>query len=164
MKTCAELLEYIQLLVKLCSGVEWYNYARKIKSKGLNSTGEEEVTSRTAFTELVMYIEEARYSDKDQAPVFKLSDLVQLYESQNRAFWSKTGYECTHNTTQAMSKRGEMSYLHNRTLALHWPKRVSCDSKTEAIHLTNGAKIVRGPLLGSQQDVQKNLCHPYCLS
>ncbi len=32
-----------------------------------------------------MYIEETRYSDEDKAPVFKLSDLAQLYVSQNGA-------------------------------------------------------------------------------
>ena len=59
-----------------------YNHARKVTAKGLKSTGEEEVMSRIAFAELVMYIEETHYSDEDKAPVFKLSDLAQLYVSR----------------------------------------------------------------------------------
>ena len=38
-----------------------YNCARKVKAKRLKSTGEEEVISRIAFAELVMYIEETRF-------------------------------------------------------------------------------------------------------
>ena len=53
-----------------------------MKAKGLESTGEEELMSRLAFAELVMYIEEARYSNEDKVPVFKLSDLAQLYVSR----------------------------------------------------------------------------------
>ena len=59
-----------------------YSRARKAKSKGLNSASEEKVTSRIAFAELVMYIEETHNLDKESAPVFKLSDLVQLYVSR----------------------------------------------------------------------------------
>ena len=46
-----------------------YNRARRAKAKsGLKSTGEEDIMSKIAFAELVMYIEETRYSDEDQAP------------------------------------------------------------------------------------------------
>ena len=95
-KTSAELLEDTELLSKLSTGdmvaleakyhtkclEGLYNRARKVMAKGLKSTGEEEVMSRIAFTELVMYIEETHYSDEDKAPVFKLSDLAQLYVSR----------------------------------------------------------------------------------
>ena len=67
-RTCAELLEDTELLAKLSAGdmvaleakyhtkclVGLYNRARKVKSIGLNSASEEEVTSRIAFAELVM--------------------------------------------------------------------------------------------------------------
>ena len=59
-----------------------YDRARKAKSKRLNGVYEEEVASRIAFAELGMYIEEIRNSDEQQAPVFKLSDLAQLYVSR----------------------------------------------------------------------------------
>ena len=94
-KACAELLQDTILLAKLSAGdmvaleakyhakyvVGLYNRARKAKAKGLKTTSEEEVMSRIAFAELVMYIVETRYSDDDKAPVFKLSDLAQLYVS-----------------------------------------------------------------------------------
>ena len=84
-QTCAEILEDTELLAKLSIGdmvaldakyhakclVGLYNRARKAKAKGYMSTGEKEVVSRLAFAELVMYIEETRYSDEDKAPVFK---------------------------------------------------------------------------------------------
>ena len=82
--------------------VRRYNRVRKVTAKGLKGTGEEEVMSRIAFAELLMYIEETQYSYEDKAPVFKLSDLAQLYV-WNGAAWNKTGYKITHNTTQATS-------------------------------------------------------------
>lgn len=102
-QTCAEILEDTELLAKLSAGdmvaldakyhakclVGLYNRARKAKAKGHKSTGEKEVMSRLAFAELVMYIEETRYLDEDKAPVFKLSDLAQLYACvTDGAAWS----------------------------------------------------------------------------
>ena len=57
-----------------------YNRARKAKSEGPKDSHLSEV-SAIVFTELVLYIEETRL-DEDTAPVFKLADLVQLYQSR----------------------------------------------------------------------------------
>ena len=95
-RTCAKLLQDTELIAKLSAGdmvaleakyhtkclVGLYNRARKAKSQRLNGACEEEVASRIAFAELVMYIEEIHNSDEQQAPVFKLSDLAQLYVSR----------------------------------------------------------------------------------
>ena len=59
-----------------------YNRARKVKSKEQGRSSEEEIASRIAFAELVMYIEEIHNSDDKHAPIFKLCDLAQLYVSR----------------------------------------------------------------------------------
>ena len=96
MRSCAELLEDTELLAKLSAGdmvaldakyhtkclVKLYNRARKVKAEKIQNTNDQEVMSKVAFAELVMYIEEVRYSSEDKAPIFKLSDLAQLYVSR----------------------------------------------------------------------------------
>ena len=93
--TCAELLEDTELLAKLSTGdmvaldakyhtkclVKLYNRARKVKAEKIPSTNDQEVMCNIAFAELVMYIEETR-SSEDEDPIFKLSDLAQLYVSR----------------------------------------------------------------------------------
>lgn len=64
-----------------------YNRARKAKAEGLKGTDQKEITSGIVFAELVMYIEETRL-DGDTAPVFKLADLAQLYNSRI-AVWTE---------------------------------------------------------------------------
>ena len=59
-----------------------YNRARKTKAKGHKGTDEKELISGIAFAELVMYIEETCQLDEEIAPVFKFSDLAQLYMSR----------------------------------------------------------------------------------
>ena len=57
-----------------------YNRARKTKSEGPKNTDQERRMSAIVFAELVLYIKETRL-DEETAPVFKLVDLVQLYQS-----------------------------------------------------------------------------------
>ena len=92
-KACAVLLEDTELLAKLSTAdmvaleakyhtkclVSLYNRARKAKAEGHTDINETEALSGIAFAELVMYIEEMRQLDEERAPVFKLSDLAQLY-------------------------------------------------------------------------------------
>jgi hypothetical protein len=58
-----------------------YNRARKAKSEGPKATYDERRVSGIVFAELVLYIEETRL-DEETAPVFKLVDLAQLYQSR----------------------------------------------------------------------------------
>ena len=58
-----------------------YNRARACKNNANNETNKDATISGTVFAELVMLLEEARY-EENIAPVFKLADLVKLYESR----------------------------------------------------------------------------------
>ena len=96
MKAYALLLENTELLTKLSTTdmvaleakyhtkclVSLYNRARKTKAEGHTDMDEKEALSGIAFAELVMYIEEMRQLDEETAPVFKLSDLSQLYTAR----------------------------------------------------------------------------------
>ena len=53
-----------------------------MKQQGCNYSG-------IVFAELVMFLEEARY-EEDIAPVFKLADLVKLYESRLKQWHIET--------------------------------------------------------------------------
>ena len=93
-RACAVLLEDTELLAKLSTGdmvaleakyhskclAGLYNRARTVKSDG-EGIDEMNEFSGIAFAELVMYIEEVRQADEVGAPIFKLSDLGQLYSS-----------------------------------------------------------------------------------
>ena len=193
MKTCAQLLEDTELLAKLSVGdmvsleakyhtkclVGLYNRARRAKAKsGLKSTGEEDIMSRIAFAELVMYIEETRYSDEDQAPVFKLSDLAQLYVSRMEQLGVKVDTR-VHTTRLKQRLLAQFTNMKAQKKgrdvlmafeALHWPKHVSLTVITRPFTLPVQQKLYvvtflgrQNLLLGSQQGVKKNLCHPYCL-
>lgn len=112
-RICAELLEDTELLAKPSAGdmvaleakyhakclEKLYNRARKVKVQGLDSTDEEEVMSKIAFAELVMYVEETCYSD-DQVPVFKLSDLT------NSTNQGSSGTACTESNLLGRSRMG----------------------------------------------------------
>ena len=94
------LLEDTELLAKLSTAdmvtleakyhtkclVSLYNRARKVK--GDRCTDEMKTVSGIAFAELVMFIEEQ--IDEERAPVFKFSDLSQLYIIiTNGTAWNK---------------------------------------------------------------------------
>ena len=93
---CTVLLEDTELLAKLSSGdmvaleaeyhtkclVDLYNRARKAKANRCEGTDERERISRFVFAELVLYIEEVRQHDVERAPIFKLSDVAQLYTTR----------------------------------------------------------------------------------
>ena len=196
MKTCAQLLEDTELLAKLSVGdmvaleakyhtkclVGLYNRARRAKAKsGLKSTGEEDIMSRIAFAELVMYIEETRYSDEDQAPVFKLSDLAQLYVSRMEQLGVKVDTR-VHTTRlkqrllaqftdmKAQKKGRDVLMAFEEDIGTALAKHVSLTVITRPFTLPVQQKLYvvtflgrQNPLLGSQQGVKKNLCHPYCL-
>ena len=59
--------------------------------------------SGIAFAELVMYIEEVRQADEVGAPIFKLSDLGQLYSSRMEQLGVKLDNKSAHNPTKTSS-------------------------------------------------------------
>ena len=57
-----------------------HNRVRKAESEGSKYNANEREVSGIVFVELVLYIEEARL-DEETAQVFKLANLVELYQS-----------------------------------------------------------------------------------
>ena len=172
-RTCAELLEDTKLLAKLSVGdmvaleakyhtkclVGLYNRARKAKSIGLNSASEEEVTSRIAFAELVMYIEETRNLDEQRARVFNLSDLAQLYVSRMEQLGVKLDVR-VHTTRlkqrllaqfidmQAQKQGRDILMAFEEDIGTALAKACEFDSDNDAIHLARATKIVRSHMFG----------------
>jgi len=139
--------------------VKLYNRARKVKAKGLQNTDEQEIMSRIAFAELVMYIEETCYSNEDKAAVFKLSDLAQLYVSRMIQLGIKLDTRI-HTTRlkqrllaqfpdmQAQKKGWDVLMAFEEDIGTALAKACELDSDSEAIHLVRTAKIVRSHLFG----------------
>ena len=113
--------------------VSLYNRAQKTKVEGYRDADEKEALSGIAFAELVMYIEEMCQLDEETAPVFKLSDLLQLYTTRLEQLAVKLDAkvhttqlkQCllTHFTDMCAQKKGRGVLM--KILALHWPKPVS---------------------------------------
>ncbi len=168
-KECATILEDTNLLAKLSAAEDMvaldakyhakclaslYNRARSAKSKQQSSASECEVASRIAFAELVMYIEEMRSSDEHCAPVFKLSDLAQLYVVRMEQLGVKLD-ERVHTTRlkerllaqftdmEAKKKGREIMLAFNEDIGTALTKACEYDSDGDAIHLARAAKIVR---------------------
>ena len=94
-RDCATFLCDAELLVRLSGGdmialgaqyhpqclIGLYNRTRKAQSTGSQDTNQERAVSAVVFAELVLYIEETR-QDEETAPVFILTDLVQLCQSR----------------------------------------------------------------------------------
>ena len=58
-----------------------HNYVWKAESEGPKYKAKEREGSGSVFAELVLYLEEARL-DEETAQVFKLANLVKLYQSR----------------------------------------------------------------------------------
>ena len=128
---------------------------------------ENEALSGIAFAELVMHKEEIYQLDEERAPVFKLSDLSQLYTTRLEqtgvkldvkvyTTWLKQ-YFLTYFTDIHAQKKGRdvlMAFQEDIDTAL--AKACELDSVYDAIHLTRAAKIVHNyifnPLLGCQKE------------
>ena len=168
MRSCAELLEDTELLAKLSAGdmvaldakyhtkclVKLYNRARKVKAEKIQNTNDQEVMSKVAFAELVMYIEEVRYSSEDKAPIFKLSDLAQLYVSRmdqlginldKRIHTTRLKHRLLAQFTdmRAQKKGRDILLAFEEDIGTALAKACELDSDNEAIHLARAAKIVR---------------------
>ena len=104
------------------------------------------------------------------------SDLAQLYGSRMEQLGVKLDTR-VHTTRLKQRLLAQFTDMHaqrkGRDVLMAFEEDIglakACefDSDNEAIHLARAAKIVLSgklnPLLGSQQDVKKNLCHLYCL-
>lgn len=167
--TCAVLLEDTALLAKLSAGdmvaqdakyhskclASLYNRARSVKSRG-EVTDKTDEFSGIAFAELVIYIEEVRQADELGAPVFKLSDLAQLYSSRMEQLGVKL--ETRVHTTRLKDrllaqfhdmraqKKGRDILLAFEDVGAALATMCELDSDNDAIHLARATKIVRSQL------------------
>ena len=104
----ATLIGDMQLLGRLSAGdmvaleakyhtnclLKLYNRARSCKNNADNETNKDATISGIVLAELVMFLKEARY-EENIAPVFKLADLVKLYESRLKQLQIETDEKCT---------------------------------------------------------------------
>ena len=84
MKQCALKLQDQKLIVQLCPGdlvaqeAKYHSHCL-VKLYNASNRKVDGVSHGIALVELIGYIEEREMSDKDVAPIFKLTDLLQLY-------------------------------------------------------------------------------------
>ena len=154
-----------------------YNRARTVKSDG-EGIDEMNEFSGIAFAELVMYIEEVRQADEVGAPIFKLSDLGQLYSSRMEQLGVKLDTR-VHTTRRLLAQFRDMRAQKNgRDIFVAFEEDVGAalvkicesDNDNDAIHLSRAAKLFVAKCLekpnrslDSQLVVKKNLCHLVCL-
>lgn len=130
-----------------------YNRTRNARSEIHQGTDRTGVISGIAFAELVIYIEET-YLGEDTAPVFKLSELANLYKARMEQL-GKPFDGRVHTTRLKERLLAEIPNLHaygkGRDTVLAFEKDIgyalfqSCelDNDSDAVHLARAAKIVR---------------------
>lgn len=169
---CATVLEDTDLLRRLSAGdmvaleakyhtkclVGLYNRARKPQSEREGSTEKEREVSGIVFAELVLYMEETR-QDEETAPVFKLADLVHLYQSRMEQLGVKLDTRI-HSTRlkqrllaqfpdlQAHTKGRDILMVFAEDVGSALTKACELDSDSDAVHLARAAQIVRRHMFG----------------
>ena len=159
---CATLLEDTKLLRQLSAGdmvaleakyhttciVGLYNHARKAMSEGPKDTDQERRVSAIVFAELV-HIQETRL-DEETAPVFKLADLVQLYQSRMKQLVVSTDTR-VHSTRllaqfpdmHAHNKGRDVLMVFEEDIGATLATACGLDCDNDAVHLVRAAQIVR---------------------
>ena len=171
-RACAVVLGDTELLAKLSPAdmvaleakyhtkclVALYNRTRKAKAQGLKSTDQKEIISGIVFAELVMYIEEVSL-DGDTAPVFKLADLAQLYNSRVEQLGLKSDVR-VHTTRlkqrllsqfpdmRAQKKGRDVLMVFEEDIGNALAKACELDNDNDAVHLAHAAQIVRRNIFG----------------
>ena len=171
-KKAATLIGDMQLLGRLSSGdmiaqdakyhtnclLRLYNRVRACKTDAKNEECKDATASGIVFAELVMFLEEARY-EENVAPVFKLADLVKLYESRLKQFNIGTD-EKVHSTRlkerllkhipdlRAHNKGRDVFLVFEEDIGAALARVVEQDDgdDDDAVQLANAAKIVRRDL------------------
>ena len=171
-KKAATLIGDMQLLGRLSSGdmiaqdakyhtnclLRLYNRVRACKTDAKNEECKDATASGIVFAELVMFLEEARY-EENVAPVFKLADLVKLYESRLKQFNIGTD-EKVHSTRlkerllkhipdlRAHNKGRDVFLVFEEDIGAALARVVEQDDGDDdnAVQLANAAKIVRRDL------------------
>ena len=110
------------------------------------------------FAELVLYIEETR-QDEETAPVFRLADLVQLYQSRMEQLGVQLDTR-VHSTRlkqrplaqfpdmRAHTKGRDILMAFEEDVGAALAKACELDSDSDAVHLAHAAQIVRRHMFG----------------
>jgi hypothetical protein len=182
-RRCATLLNDTELLAKLSSADmiaqdakyhrnclrSLYNRARKAETN-IEERSESSLEA-IAFAELVGFIEEA-HDDDDQAPVFKLSDLADMYKTRclqlgasiedrihvtrlkNKLLSAIPGLEARKPTDK---KNILLSFQEDVGNALE----KACDHDSDALNLMRAAQVVRKELFNKKRQFDGSF-HPEC--
>ena len=157
-----------------------YNRTRKVQSTGSQDTNQERAMSAVVFAELALYIEETR-QDEETAPVFRLADLVQLYQStmEQLGVQLDTRVHSTRLKQRLLAQFPDM-WTHTRgrdiliafeedlglllTKPAGWTVIVM-QSILPVLHTLFAITCLEkpSPSQDSLKDVKKNLCHRCCL-
>ena len=166
----ATLIGDMQLLGRLSAGdmvaleakyhtnclLKLYNRARACKNNADNETNKDATISGIVFAELVMFLEEARF-EENIAPVFKLADLVKLYESRLKQLQIETD-EKVHSTRlkerllkhlpdlRAHNECRDIFLVFQNDIGAALAKVAEQDDDDDAVQLAHAAKIVRKDL------------------
>ena len=168
-KKAAALIGNMQLLGRLSAGdmiaqdAKYHTncllrHVRACKTDAKNEECKDATASGIVFAELVMFLEEARY-EENVAPVFKLADLVKLFESRLKQFNIGTD-EKVHSTRlkerllkhipdlRAHNKGRDVFLVFEEDIRAALARVVEQDDgdDDDAVQLANAAKIVRRDL------------------
>ena len=165
-RACATLLGSTELLGRLSGGdmialdahyhprclIGLYSRTKKAQSTGSQDTNQKRAMSAVVFAELVLYIEETR-QDKETAPVFRLADLIQLYQSRMEQLGVQLDTR-VHSTRlkqrllaqfpdmRAHTKGRDILMAFEEDVGAALAKACELDSDSDAVHLAHAARIV----------------------
>ena len=166
-RQCAMKLQDTVLLAKLSAGdmiaqeakyhsrclVTLYNRARDFKSAGDKDTDEEKMHHGLAFASLLSYIEDIKASD-DVAPIFKMTDLADLYDSRLKQLGTNMGNRI-HTTKlknrilayfpdlEAHKQGRDVVLVCNKDIGNAIKKACEYDADSDAVHLVRAANAIR---------------------
>ena len=136
---------HVQCLISL------YNRARETKAS--EKSDADTLNHGIAFAELVSYIEDARMDDL-VAPIFKLTNLVNLYSTRVKQLGTDV-VGCIHSTKlkqrilcyfqemEAHKQGRDVVLIFNKDVGSALCKAREHDADNDAVHLARAAKIVR---------------------
>ena len=167
-RQCAVKLQDKLLLAKLSAGdliaqdalyhlpclVSLYNRARETTTS--QETNTDAIDHGIAFAELVSYIEDCR-KDAELAPIFKLTDLSNLYTTRLKQLGTDAG--CVHSTKlkdrilsyfpdmEAHKQGRNLVLIGNEHIGSALSKACEYDADNDAVILAEAAKIVRRDMM-----------------
>lgn len=165
-RKCALKLEDMPLLSKLSAGdliaqeakyhtqclVSLYNKARDVKLSEETDTDIDRANHGIALAELVCYIDETRAGDSDVAPLFKMTDLTNLYSNRLQQLGTnirvhstklKNRILCYFPDMEAHKQGREIVLVFNKDIGQALRKACEHDADDDAVHIARAATILR---------------------